>query len=338
MFYIFHHTDADGYSSAAVVLTHLILTQQILSWDDSRVCLIEYNYTPCNTFLPITDIEFKENDSVFIVDLSVSTGTLSKFIEFTELLYRKKCKLTWIDHHKSSVDFSFNDLLNKRFEVYNFEKFIDTEYCAAYNCFNYLIRGKGFNLNLPEIIRVIDDYDCWKLKLNGTKEFIIGLSLYDRQSPKNSEWYHWITDRKDSLTIINECIKDGITVNEWLRIDDTNKFNLCAFETTLCGLSCCVVNTRRNSDIFRTGKQYDLLLSYVFDGKYFKYSLYSRNPNVYCNKIAEMFKGGGHKGASGFSTIKFIVSKDKNILYKLKDKLRARKYLKALKSIKEEDV
>lgn len=331
MFYIYHHTDADGYASAATVITYLILTKKILNWQDNRIKLISYNYEKLDSFVPLKGIKFEENDEVFIVDLSVSTATLAKFILFIEMLYKKKCKLTWIDHHKSSTDFSFDDLLTNRFDSFGFEKYINTDYCAAYNAFHYLIQQNYSQINFPEILRVVDDYDCWKLKLNGTKEFNVGFSLYDRYLPTNPDWYDWLLDRSKSLSIIKECIEDGTTINEWLRIDDTNKFNMGMFETKLCGLSCCALNVRRNSDIFRTTKEYDVLLSYIYDGESYKYSIYSKNKDVDCSRIAEMFGGGGHRGASGFITHKLVVSKKMSLLYRIKDMWRSRKYKNKLK-------
>lgn len=330
MFYIYHHTDADGYGSAAVVMTYLKLTSNFDPWASNTIKLISYNYQELDTFLPMPENDIQNNSEIYIVDLSVSTGTLEKFIQFLEMAFKKKCKVTWIDHHKSSVNPEFKELLDKRFVIYNFEKYVDTNYCAAHNCFVYLIQGKYKNINLPEIIRVIDDYDCWKLKLDGTKEFNVGFGLYNRNLPTNPDWYKWLTNRQDSLTIIKNSIEAGKTINAWLDIDDTNKFNQSAFETTLCGLSCCAINARRNSDIFRTDKSYDILLSYLYNGSNYIYSVYSKNPNVYCNKVAEMFGGGGHQGAAGFTTKKLVVKKNRSLFYRIKDKFRCRKYKKSL--------
>lgn len=326
MIYIYHHTDADGYASAATVITYLVLNNTITSYEDSNVRLIPFNYQKLDTFVPYEDIEFKKDDLVYVVDLSVSVGTLSKFISFLELLHGNSCNLTWIDHHRSSVDDSFNALLNNRFKLYGFERYIDIEYCAAYNAYSYLINHKlGYN-HIPEIIRVIDDYDCWKLNLKGTKEFIVGFSLDDKQNPSNPNWYLWLTNRGACLEIIKQCITQGAVVDKWLKIDDSNKFKSSAFTTYFCGLKCCALNVRRNSDIFRTNEDYDLLLSYIYDGTNYNYSLYTTKDDVYCNKIAEMFGGGGHKKAAGFMSKKLVVKKNLSLIYRLKDRYRTALY------------
>lgn len=334
MNYIFHHTDADGYASAAITKLYLLATKINANnkkdvWNNNDIKCIPYCYEPINTFVPYENTDmFKKDDKIFIVDLSVSTGTLEKFVLFTEMLYKKGCHLTWIDHHRSSVDDAFEVVINKRFEAYKFERYIDLNYCAAYNCYVYLLQNKlGFK-NTPEILRIIDDWDCWKLKIDGTKEFINGFALDNAQLPDNYKWYDWLTDRGESLSIIGDCIHKGKIVRSWQTIDDTNKYDFSAFETTLCGLSCIAVNNRRNSDIFRTNKDYDVLLSYIYNGETYKYSIYSKNDNVYCNIISQLFGGGGHKGAAGFSNKKLVVSKKQGLFYKIKDKCRQRKYKK----------
>jgi len=331
MIYIYHHTDDDGYASAATVITYLILSHTINDWNSSELKLIPYNYTKLNTFVPYDENDFSLGDSIYLVDLSVSTGTIEKFINFIDLLYRRNCKFTWIDHHISSLDDSFQVLLNKHFEQYHFEKYIDSNYCAAYNCCRYLLNYKLGISAIPEIIRIIDDYDCWKLRLEGTKEFIVGFSLQDKHNPLNSDWYKWITQRDESIHIVKECIERGKIVNQWLNIDDTTKFSISAFETTFCGLLCCAINVRRNSDIFRTDKDYDIYLSYIYNGDNYIYSIYSKKEDVYCNKIAELFGGGGHKGAAGFTSNKLVVNKHKNLYYRYKDFKLTHKYRKLLK-------
>ena len=47
-------------------------------------------------------------------------------------------------------------------------------------------------------------------------------------------------------------------------------------------------------------KEYPMSMVWAFDGKYYQYSIYSQDSNIFCNKIAEKYGGGGHKGAAGF--------------------------------------
>ena len=36
-YYIYHHTDDDGWSSAAITILHLLETGKITSWEDDRL-------------------------------------------------------------------------------------------------------------------------------------------------------------------------------------------------------------------------------------------------------------------------------------------------------------
>ena len=96
-----------------------------------------------------------------------------------------------------------------------------------------------------------------------------------------------------------------------------------------------VLNRKRNSDIFLNHiNEYDLVVSYIYNGNTYSYSIYSKNENVDCSKIAELFGGGGHKGASGFSTKHLVITKNgKNtLLYKLKELVRYFRYKRITKN------
>ena len=43
-----------------------------------------------------------------------------------------------------------------------------------------------------------------------------------------------------------------------------------------------------------------MAMVWAYDGTNYQYSIYSQDSSVECNKIAEQYGGGGHKGAAGF--------------------------------------
>ena len=55
--------------------------------------------------------------------------------------------------------------------------------------------------------------------------------------------------------------------------------------------------------VIENADDYDLLISFSFDGVMWNYLL--RSTRIDCANLAEMFGGGGHKGAAGFSSNKF---------------------------------
>ena len=51
--------------------------------------------------------------------------------------------------------------------------------------------------------------------------------------------------------------------------------------------------------------KYDMLIGFSFNGKEWAYSL--RSTTIDCSEVAMKYGGGGHKGASGFSTKELIL-------------------------------
>jgi oligoribonuclease NrnB/cAMP/cGMP phosphodiesterase (DHH superfamily) len=315
-YYIYHHTDDDGWCSASVVLLHLLQTNKIKSWNDTNVKLISYSYEPIkNKFFP--DSDFKENDVVFMVDLSVSENTKDKFIAMLLDMKQKNIEFTWIDHHKSSYDLLSDITLSVLLRNTEFfHHYIDINYCASYNCWYYLFKNSA----VPEIIRIIDDWDCWKQRLQITKSFHYGFNSSGVNLPSCNLWYDWLTDRGKCLTFINECVEKGKYIIRYINEDDKLRY-MYHFDCKFFGFNCCCLNARRDSDIFIDYDTYDLVLSFIYDGKYYKYSIYSANKQneVFCDKIASYFNGGGHKGAAGFINKHLVVTKHKSLCYKIKD-------------------
>ena len=86
-YYIYYHGDTDGKGSAAVVILYLLYNKYITNWNDEHIKLIQYNYEKLDSFLPLQD--YKENDEVYIVDLSVDCESITKFIAYLDLLENK---------------------------------------------------------------------------------------------------------------------------------------------------------------------------------------------------------------------------------------------------------
>lgn len=319
-YYIYYHTDADGKGSAAVAILYLLHMTKINEWNSKDVELIPFSYEKIDTFVPLRD--YKLGDTVFIVDLSVDSSSLPKFISFLELLNGVGVKLYWIDHHKSSKN-CLSSIPKATLDT--IEYVIDTDYCGMCNCWRYFFN----NLPMPEIVRLIDDWDCWKLKLSTTKDFHYGFDASGLDTPTNADWKSYLLDRGECLKLISKCIEDGKAIQKYIKIEDTNKFDY-HFDCKFCGFSCCCLNVVRNSDIFLDKiEDYDIVLAFMYNGNTYKYSIYCRKDSeAKCNIIAEIFGGGGHKGAAGFRSKKLVVNNYNSIFYKIKEMFRKHRYKK----------
>ena len=73
------------------------------------------------------------------------------------------------------------------------------------------------------------------------------------------------------------------------------------------GYKCFAMNLAMiSSDHFKSvnEEEYDMFIGFSYNGKSWNYSL--RSTKVDCSQIAMKYGGGGHKGASGFSTDELI--------------------------------
>lgn len=324
-YYIYYHGDTDGKGSAAVVILYLLYNKYITNWNDEHIKLIQYNYEKLDSFLPLQD--YKENDEVYIVDLSVDCESITKFIAYLDLLENKKVVLHWIDHHISSVD-AIKDIKKLYQQKYhNIDKLYDivinTDFCGMYNCWKHFFK----NLPMPEIIRLIDDWDCWKHKLSTTKDFHYGFDSSGLCEPTNENWKSYLLNRGDCLKLISMCVNSGKSILNYIKYSDISRYKY-HFECKFCGFNCCCLNAVRDSDLFLDNiNNYDIVLAFMYNGKNYKYSLYcSKDSKVKCNIIASMFGGGGHKGAAGFHSKKLVVNNYNSIIYKIKDLFRRLRY------------
>lgn len=77
-----------------------------------------------------------------------------------------------------------------------------------------------------------------------------------------------------------------------------------SFEAKILGLRAICLNTVNfNSMAFDNvynEENHDLMITFQFNGKNWKFSLYSTKDEIDCSEIAKKFNGGGHKKASGF--------------------------------------
>lgn len=275
-YYIFHHNDLDGRCAASVVLGYLKNNMGV-----SDPIIKETDYNHLNELSSL----IKGRESIaYLVDLSFTEETYKYLLDLKE-----KCEsIIWIDHHYSS-----QRLITNHPEIVSLiPGVVDIDFCGAYNTFTYLYKNK----EVPLYIRLVDDWDCWKFKLEDTKAFKFGMdSVY--HGPESLIW-ETLENKEDLCSIINK----GYTIIEYMNLF-YERYYVNSYERTINGLRACILNLKTDSMAFLDSEnKYDLLVAWVFDGYKFNYSLYSTNPDVNCSEIAERFGGGGHKGAAGFSS------------------------------------
>lgn len=272
----FYHNDLDGECSAA------ILNQTL------DIKCIPINYNKEFPFEIIND-----NDEVWIVDYS-----LSKEEDWEKLLNITK-NIIWIDHHKSAIERA------EKYGLSNLKGIRDVSMsgCALTWKFCYI------DIDSPEVVKLVEDYDIWKFKFgNKTKNFHQGLISTIDTSPESNFWSNTLYSNdfnKHRVPFAKGIIYDICSIGEKILIKNSiaNKLSLQSwgFEAIFEGYKCVVINKMHGSQMFESvAKDYDILISFMFDGEQYSVSLYHASKDIDLSKIAMKYGGGGHPGASGF--------------------------------------
>lgn len=277
---IFYHNDSDGRCAAHVVDIFAPPRVKLVN------SFVEMNFDkdfPLDTISP--------NETVYIVDYSIDTKDMDKLLDITPNVH-------WVDHHQSSLE---------KYKTY--PKYINgLRYNGLAGCvltWIYLRYGdprphkdpSELEWEVPEYIRLIGDYDTWTFKYgNKSLHFYFGLQAEDT-NPKSQIWKDLRSDH--TIGVIEHrgkiiCDYRDMFYKEYLKA--------YGYETTFEGHSAIVLNAGQvGSTVFDSVRgKYDIMISMVWNGKLWMMSLYSTTIDVAV--LAQKYGGGGHKGASGFST------------------------------------
>jgi oligoribonuclease NrnB/cAMP/cGMP phosphodiesterase (DHH superfamily) len=265
----FYHADLDGRCSAFWV-------KYYKKWSNNDD-FIEMNY---NKEFPMDIISPEEE--VWIVDYSIQTDEMLKLLEKTK-------DVTWIDHHKTAIE-KYKDF---QFEI----KGVRRDGVAA--C--VLTRKFLFpNEKVPYFTELIGDRDIWKFLFGAdTKNFYYGL-LVENTSLDSPLWEYLLFGNG----VVEEVINRGVLIQQY-RFQFSNEYmKSWSFETQIDGHSCLAVNIGTvGSEFFGNADKYDILSSFVFDGKKWVVSVYSSKVDV--SEVARKRGGGGHVAASGYVSTEF---------------------------------
>lgn len=301
----FHHIDIDGYSSGRIVYEH------IPNRDEARFIPISYPEK-----FPLEEIKDKED--VYLVDISFGEDTFNQL----KSVCAKAKNVTWIDHHKTSVDL-IKDHKEEIDKLFNLNYFVNSCGCGAVLTHLHFYYDQLDNLEfdketkmfydktltsdplwVPEWLLFLDDHDCWKkLYYPTTDHIILGIEAITYEI-KSTFW----DDLKNDKMYLKRLELDGRNIKRYLDAKYTKDRISGKYETLIDGNKAIVMNSRGNSWVFGDEiNNYPITCLWDYngdDGKY-SYSIYTnleKFPNVDCSEIAAKFGGGGHKGASGFSS------------------------------------
>lgn len=279
----FYHDDMDGRCSAAIVSFY---TKNTNPQD-----YYEMNY---DKEFPLDKIG--QDEEVFIVDFSFTEKTMGILKGISKITN----KLYWIDHHSSSIN-----LINKYSELDKIKGIRDSSNSGAYLTWVYFYG----DADIPLFIKLVSDYDTWKLKIRESTFFKLGIDSTNYNALDNI-WKELYKEHKNQNNKNNllQLIKNGETIKKYLDKDYEEKRKKNSYEVKFEGLKALVINEDSNSWVFgQEIKNYPIVINWVYANGLYKYSLYTEDSNVDCSKLAEKYGGGGHKGAAGFSSKEKII-------------------------------
>lgn len=326
---IVHHCDNDGYGAAAII-AHAI--------GKDKVDYIEASYeVPLKKL--IKNINYR---AIYFVDYSISTKENALFvIELNEVR-----DVIWIDHHKSSIDMI--EEMPKLSEIYGYrvigisgtglswiyalthlalnvsgfkdyelraiearmEQVSDTYTAISKDMGNVFLR----KLMCPKTLHLINRWDIWDVD-DRIIDFHYGLDISgpdDLLSIFSSEEIDYQTQAK--------AIGDGAKICRYIKKEDKENCDKNGFELTINyegeKYSCFALNTNHYSSLTFGDRmnEYDICMPFSYNGKCWRYSMYTIRKDIDCSIIAKSLGGGGgHPQAAGFSTSDLIARPGKEL-------------------------
>lgn len=269
----FYHDDMDGKCAGAIVHKFYKVDRDYTKEVGEECEFLRINYKDNFPFDSI-----KSNETVVIVDFSLQKdGEFQKLLEITD-------RIIWIDHHKTAIE-KHGDLNIRGIRRDG------TSGCELTWEFFYP------NQEIPPVVKLLGDYDVWTFKYGeDTNKLQTGIRLYDTK-PISKEWLRWLDS---SYYPTAELEKGSISLlyrnNYYAGLVKSH-----SFLTELEGYKVIACNAGSvSSQLFDTiTEDYDIMMSFVFDGKQWTVSLYTKK-DIDVSEIAKKYGGGGHKQAAGF--------------------------------------
>lgn len=293
MYFIFHHNDNDGLTAGAIAYNAL------KDHTDDEIKCIEMTYE--KSFLEHSD-EIQPDDFIYILDLSFTDPTINELKVLSSKVICPAEQVIWIDHHISSIECAKKHPFTDKIKT-----ILDNTRCGSYLTYQFFCPNRP----MPDYIQYVDDYDRFVFALDDTEYFKLGFDLFERGP--NSHIQKALFENSYS---VDDIIKKGMSIKDYITIDNRFYFETFGYYSTIEfdgeTIDAAVVNKKSNSWIFGSAyDEYPLCVSFVFNGEYYVYSLYSNKKftDIDCSKIAEEFGGGGHKGAAGFKSIDLVFKK-----------------------------
>jgi len=265
---IYHASCPDGF--AASLAAHLYFQKQGLQ--NVHHYPAQHGKTPPDC----------ENKKVYILDFSYDRQTMLDIAAIAE-------HVTIIDHHISAQ----KDLENIDKEKDNIKVIFDMNHSGAILSWDFFHHSEA-----PFLFKIIEDRDIWKFEFSQTNDIMSAVVSH----PMNFNlWQSWIEN--DSL--LQALEEEGKILNRE-RDKLVKKYHKRARIEEIAGYQIPIVNAPSSiaSDLLQIlSDGYPFAASYEDREDRRVWQLRSAgDKQIDVSQVAQLYGGGGHKNASGFST------------------------------------
>jgi oligoribonuclease NrnB/cAMP/cGMP phosphodiesterase (DHH superfamily) len=290
----YHKIDLDGKCSAAIVKR---------KYPDCDMIGVDYPDRP-----DFEAIIKDKVDCVIIVDFSFEPEDMQALMDYTD------GNVLWIDHHKSAIEKIDQTMLpestTRLSKCIAGKREIGKAGCEL--TWEYLFPDEP----MPEAVRLLGRYDVWDKSDNEAWEkeilpFQMGMRLEEWEvNSVNTAWERLLGNDPGLWHHVSNICKDGLTVLKYEEQRNGIYSDEMAFHVEFEGHKGWAINKALSSSkIFEEFYAHDrpLWILFNYNAGTWKYTLYSSNNRIDVSKIAVKHGGGGHAGAAGFKSDKYLL-------------------------------
>jgi oligoribonuclease NrnB/cAMP/cGMP phosphodiesterase (DHH superfamily) len=310
----FYHVDQDGIVSGFYV--RKACEQRGLAFEPEDFRKINYGMK-----FPFHDI--KQDEFVFIVDYSIEPEEMWQLLSITKNVF-------WIDHHQSTIE-TYKDfkcdvkgiritgegISGANLTWLYFKYMCDEDWEQIERADEKYVMSllREFSKNTPQLAKYTALWDTfsWSKKSEEyVKAFHYAFESYDFDAL--SPLLNTLNGDEgiyEAVKFIDDMIKDGLSIIEYLAANAEQYLRAYGFETTFERYKVYAINRALiNSDFFESidGSKYDMFIGFSFNGNMWEYQLRSAEQDkVNVCELAVKYGGGGHPNAAGFRSEKYVL-------------------------------
>lgn len=310
----FYHIDQDGIVAGFYV--RKACEQRGLEFAPSDFRKINYGMK-----FPFHDI--KQDEFVFIVDYSIEPEEMWQLLSITKNVF-------WIDHHQSTIE-TYKDfkcdvkgiritgegISGANLTWLYFKYMCDEDWEQIERADEKYVMSllREFSKNTPQLAKYTALWDTfsWSKKSEEyVKAFHYAFESYDFDAL--SPLLNTLNGDEgiyEAVKFIDDMIKDGLSIIEYLAENAEQYLRAYGFETTFERYKVYAINRALiNSDFFESidGSKYDMFIGFSFNGNMWEYQLRSAEQDkVNVCELAVKYGGGGHPNAAGFRSEKYVL-------------------------------